>query len=156
MNNKLAILKSKILKDMEKLEHLFESFELSYNQYKDSQIHAYLVEAAFYVNQIYTGFERIFSDIALTFENTIDEIEWHRSLLEKMTLSIENIRPAVIDEDNFKYCNELRTFRHFFRHGYGQDIDPEKFTIVASRALKLADNYRADIERFIQFIDQSI
>lgn len=116
MKSKYAILKSEILRDAEKLELLFEKFISSYDRYRQQKEYAFLVEAAFYVNQLYTGFERIFRNIAVSFENSIDEKSWHKSLLDRMVISIDNIRPAVISETNYKRLDELRAFRHFFRH----------------------------------------
>lgn len=154
MKNKLAVLKSEISVDRDKINRLFEKFSLSWDTFQEQGEYAYLVEAAFYVNQLYSGFERIFKNIANTFENSIDETSWHKSLLDRMKIAIEDIRPAVISEDNFKYLDELRAFRHFFRHTYDLDLDKEKFSIVAVRALKLKESYNSDIDKFLNFIDQ--
>jgi hypothetical protein len=156
MKSKFALLKSEILRDMEKLERLFEKFSLSYDRYQKQNEYAFLVEAAFYINQLYTGFERIFRNIANSFENSIDEKAWHKSLLDRMIIGIENIRPAVISETNYKYLDELRAFRHFFRQTYDFDLENEKFAIVASKARELRKNYQKDIENIIHFIDDLI
>lgn len=156
MKSKFAILKSEILHDVEKLDRLFEKFTLSYDRFQHQREYAFLVEAAFYVNQLYTGFERIFRNIAVSFENSIDEKAWHKSLLDRMIISIENIRPAVISEANYKCLDELRAFRHFFRHTYDFDLDEEKFAIVASRARELKKSYQKDIKNIIEFIDDLI
>lgn len=153
MKSKFALLKSEILRDMEKLERLFEKFSSSYDRYQRQKEYAFLVEAAFYINQLYTGFERIFRNIATSFENSIDEKAWHKSLLDRMIIGIENIRPAVISEPNYRYLDELRAFRHFFRHTYDFDLEDEKFAIVASKAKELKKSYQKDIESIIQFID---
>ena len=152
MKSEAAILKSEILRDMEKLEHLFEKFASSFDKYKKQKEYAYLVESAFYVNQVYTGFERIFQNIAAYFENNVDEKSWHKSLLDRMVLDIENIRPPVISESNYRHLDELRAFRHFFRHTYDFDLEEEKFSIVASKARELRKGYKADLEKFLQFI----
>lgn len=153
MKSKYAILKSEILRDAEKLEQLFEKFISSYDRFRQQKEYAFLVETAFYVNQLYTGFERIFRNIAVSFENSIDEKSWHKSLLDRMVISIDNIRPAVISETNYKRLDELRAFRHFFRHTYDFDLEAEKFSIVASKALELRKDYQKDIENIVLFID---
>ena len=154
MKNKVAVLKSEILRDMEKLERLFEKFDASYKRYKQQKEYAYLVESAFYVNRIYTGFERMFGNVANSFENTIDEKSWHKSLLDRMVIGIENIRPAFISETNYSYLNELRAFRHFFRHTYDFDLQEEKFDIMASGAWELKKNFKKEIDIFLQFINE--
>ena len=154
MKNKLVLLKSEISTDREKIERLFEKFTISWEKYREQGEYAYLVETAFYANQIYSGFERLFKNIANSFENNIDEKSWHKSLLDRMCITVEGIRPAFVSGSNFKYLDELRSFRHFFRHSYDLDLDKEKFAIVASRALKLKDNYKTDIDKFLDFINR--
>jgi len=153
-NNRLAILKSEILRDTEKLEGVFEKFESSYTQYQQKKEYAYLVEAAFHVNRLYTGFERMFGNIAKTFENSIDDKAWHKSLLDRMSIGIEGIRPAFISETSHKYLNELRAFRHFFRHTYDFDLEKDKFAIVASGARELRKSIKTDIQNFLGFVNQ--
>lgn len=153
MSNKLSLLKSEILKDIEKIDRLFAKFVSSYQEYEERGIYAHLVEAAFYANQLYSGFETIFKNIAASFENTITDEAWHKSLLDRMAIAVEDIRPALISEANYHYLNELRAFRHFFRHAYDLEIDKEKFAIVAARTLKLKENYKPDLDKFLQFID---
>jgi hypothetical protein len=154
MKSKLAILKSEIRRDSEKLARLFEKFSSSYKRFKQQKEYAYLVESAFYVNQIYTGFERMFRNVAESFENTIDEKSVNKLLLDRMVIGIDNIRPALISETNHKYLNELRAFRHFFRHTYDFDLEEEKFAITAAGALELKKSFNTDIETFLGFIDK--
>jgi hypothetical protein len=154
MKNKLAVLKSEILRDTEKVEHLFEKFDSSYKRYNQQKEYAYLVESAFYVNRIYTAFERIFTNVAESFENAINEKSWHKSLLDRMGIGIENIRPAFISETNHKHLNELRVFRHFFRHTYDFDLEEEKFAIVAAGTQELKKNFKEDIKNFLRFINE--
>lgn len=156
MKGKLTILKSEILRDMEKLERLFKKFAASYKKYQLQKEYAFLVESAFYANQIYIGFERMFHNVAETFENSIDEKSGHKSLLDRMLLDLENIRPSVISQANHRCLKELRAFRHFFRHTYDFDLEDEKFSIVVSRTRELEKNYRTDLEKFLQYIDDLI
>ena len=153
MSNKLLVLKSEIVEDLEKLDRLFGKFETSYERYSRQKEYAYLVESGFYVNQVYTGFERIFQNIAAAFENTIEETSWYKVLLDRMVIAIENIRPAMISKNNYRFLDELRAFRHFFRHTYDFDLEGEKFAIVASKARELKKNYKKDMEKFLLFID---
>lgn len=67
---------------------------------------------------------------------------------------MENIRPPVISETTHRCLNELRAFRHFFRHTYDYDLEDEKFSIVASKTKELKKTSKPDLEKFLQFIDQ--
>ncbi len=114
------------------------------------------MEAAFYINQLYTGFERMFKHIAKVFENNIEDDFWHKSLLERMSIEIESVRPAVISKKYFDYLNELRSFHHFFRHAYDTDIDREKFNIVIKMTKHLEKTGRKDLEKFVIFLQNLI
>lgn len=154
MKEQIAILKSEIERDTARLNKLFRRFSASHKEFEKTKEYSKLIESAFYVNQIYTGFERIFKGIAKTFENTIENDYWHKSLLERMNLEIKGIRPALLSDQSFQYLNELRAFRHFFRHAYDVDIDGEKFKIVAEKAFKLKERYRREINKFLKFLDE--
>lgn len=156
MKERIVILKSEIESDRKKLEKLFIRFESSYNGFLKTKEYSKLVESAFYVGQIYTGFENIFKNIAKTFENDIEEDKWHKSLLERMTLGIEDIRPALLSEESFNCLNELMAFRHFFRHAYEMEIDKEKFKIVASKVSVVKDLFKKEIGKFLGFLDRLV
>jgi hypothetical protein len=156
MKERIAILKSEIEHDIQRLNRLFKKFEKSYNDFSATSEYSKLVESAFYVNQLYTGFESIFKNVAKTFENNIEDDYWHKSLLERMTLSIEDIRPALISEELFNCLNELRAFRHFFRHAYDTDIERDKFKIVADRVYKIRNSFQKGLKKFLLFLDSLI
>jgi len=156
MKSKLVVLQSEILRDLDKLKHLLEKFTASYKKYHRLKEYAYLVESAFYVNQIYTGFERMFENIAETFENSVDGKSWHKSLLDRMLLEIKGYRPAVISQSAHRCLNQLRAFRHFFRHTYDFDLEDDKFSIVAARVQELEKIYQGDIEKFLLYIEKLI
>ena len=96
MRERIAILKSEITNDQKKMSRLFSKFEDSYNEFLRSNEYSRLVESAFHVSQLYSGMENIFKNIAKTFENNIEQDYWHKSLLERMCLDIQDIRPALI------------------------------------------------------------
>ncbi|MGR3302150.1 MAG: ribonuclease toxin HepT-like protein [Candidatus Scalindua sp.] len=152
MRQKILILKSEILKDNKRLNNLFSKFDEAYNSFLKTKEYSKLVESAFYVNQIFSGFERIFKNIAKSFENEIAQDLWHKALIERMALNIEGIRPNVISEETLKYLDELRVFRHFFRHAYDVDIDKEKFKIIASRTNLLKSSFEKDTKIFFKFL----
>ena len=118
-----------------------------------SDEYAELVEASFYANQLFSGFERMFKNIAKTFENNVATDGWHKALLQRMALEIQDIRPAVISEESLQSLNELRAFRHFFRHAYDMDIDKEKFKIVAHKVKLLSCSFKKDLNNFLTFLD---
>jgi hypothetical protein len=42
----------------------------------------------------------------------------------KMFLAIPDLRPSVLPENLQSALNDLRSFRHLFRHGYDFQLDP--------------------------------
>jgi hypothetical protein len=153
MIEKIAILKSEIESDRKMIQGIFSRFDNAYKEFSDSKEYAKLVESAFYLSQLYSGFESIFKNVARTFENDIEQDYWHKSLLERMKLEIEDLRQRLISDESYRCLDELRVFRHFFRHAYGMDLDKEKFEIVAKKALKLMGLYNNDLENFLDFLD---
>jgi len=70
--------------------------------------------------------------------------------LKSIRFSIINIAGRVIKKGAL---NELRAFRHFFRHTYDFDLEDEKFAIVASKTRQLKKTYKNDSDKFLRFID---
>lgn len=154
MIEKIKRLKSEIQADLEKIAGLYLRIDGAYKEYAGTEKYAVSVELSFYLNQLYTGFERIFKNIAVFFENDIDSGKWHFSLIERMSIDIEDIRPAVISRKTFVYLNEIRGFRHFFRHAYAVDIDREKLDIVLKKVFLLRNIYPSEFRMFYDFLSE--
>jgi hypothetical protein len=87
--------------------------------------------AAYLLHNIYNALENSFEQISRTFENHVkDFAQWHRELLGKMFLEIPGIRPAVLPKQLRRTLNDLRGFRHVFRHSYDFEIDPRRLRLV--------------------------
>lgn len=78
------------------------------------------------IHNIYCLMENYFLRVAKTFENQILADSWHKDLIRRMTLTIEGIRPALLDEETAEDIDELRSFRHVFRNLYQSGIKPNK------------------------------
>ena len=86
-----------------------------------------MVAVAYLLHNVYCALENAFEQISRTFENHLtDPAQWHRELLAKMFLEIPTVRPAVLPADLRGFLNDLRGFRHLFRHSYDFQLDPEK------------------------------
>lgn len=100
------------------------------------------------------AFENIFQNIAAAFENSIDDVgRWHTQLLERMRLDVMPLRPAVIDHEAYTALDELRRFRHMFRHAYSLQLDPMRLGIVLYKALLLKSLYRTLFDDFLHFLE---
>lgn len=88
--------------------------------------------------QLYNAFEQMGLRVTKAFENNIDdEHGWHTSLLNRLAIKIEGIRPALIPLELKLPLQELKAFRHVFVHAYELRLDPRK--------LELLLNYSHDV-----------
>ena len=106
---------------------------------------------AYQLHNLYCAFEDLFRAVAVAFENNIDhKTRHHTELLKRMTYTIEGVRPALLSHDSFMLLDNLRAFRHFFRHAYSYDLDERKVRIVLEDAIKLRILYARDVQTFMQ------
>jgi len=78
------------------------------------------------IHNIYNLMESYFLRVAKFFENDLDPLSWHRDLVRRMSLAIDEVRPAMLPADAAAVMDELRAFRHVFRTIYQTAIDPRK------------------------------
>ncbi|MBE7436831.1 MAG: hypothetical protein HS115_00130 [Spirochaetales bacterium] len=89
------------------------------------------------IHNYYCSWEDLFLIIARHFENHIEGSDrYHIQLLRRMQTTIPGVRPALLAESQAKLLDELRAFRHFFRHAYGAELDPRKLRILFSDILE--------------------
>jgi uncharacterized protein YutE (UPF0331/DUF86 family) len=151
MNGKTIFLMSAIREDLAVIDEIYTKLEKNLQQ-ADKNGDALIVRA-YYLHSLYTAFENIFQNVATVFENSIDEAgRWHAQLLERMKLDMMPIRPAVLDQQAYHALDELRRFRHMFRHAYAVQLDPDRLDLVLQRALQLRSLYRQQIERFLDYV----
>ncbi len=104
------------------------------------------------LHNLYNSFESYFYRIAKFFENTLDPVEWHKDLVERMTLSIEGIRPALFNHEFALRIEELRKFRHVFRNLYKTPLVPEKVLFVQKIAASLDEEFQPFHDAFDRFL----
>ncbi len=76
----------------------------------------------FALHNFYNGVEQILEDIAKEVDGSrpVGDAA-HQELLNQM-LQPTKLRPAIIPDDAFPLFDDLRRFRHLFRHSYGIDL----------------------------------
>lgn len=103
--------------------------------------------------QFYTALEDLFKQIARTFENNIEKIEkFHSEMLKQMNLDILRIRPAVISNSSLPLLNDLRSFRHFFRHAYDCELNEMRLKNIKNEFAKDHTIVMGDLQNFRKFI----
>jgi hypothetical protein len=153
MNEKMLVLSRSISKDIGEIERIYDALD-RHTLSSDTDTETAIV-VAYYLHNLYNGFENIFGAIAAAFENSIDDVgRWHTQLLERMRLDVMPLRPSVIDDEAFEALDELRRFRHLFRHAYGIQLDPLRLQLVLQKALRLRKLYPAQLEAFTVFLER--
>lgn len=104
------------------------------------------------LHNLYNSLESYFARIAKFFENGLDERDWHRSLMERMTLEIEGVRSALFDLEFSFRVDELRRFRHLFRNLYKTPLIPQKVLFANMAAEGIATDFREHHEQFDHFL----
>ena len=104
------------------------------------------------IHNLYGAFEQLFEEVARFFENQIDEARYHADMIRRMQLEIQGIRPALLSAETASDLDELRRFRHLFRHAYTADLDPDKVAALAAKAVYIQRDFTQDFERFLALL----
>ena len=87
----------------------------------------YLDSAALHLHVFYSGLERLFEVVGRRLDQAVPASEtWHRDLLLQMARDLEDIRPAVISQENAAALDKIRRFRHLVRNVYSVNIVPAR------------------------------
>ncbi len=136
------------------VEELLE--DLSFYPLPDDASEDLLVVNGYRLHNLYSAFEGILRAIAAAFEGRVgidaDPVVWDGQLLNRMSLDLSPLRPAVIDDAVRDQLDELRRFRHLFRTSYSTPLDPERLNLALRRAHALRESYPPAIDRFLEFL----
>jgi hypothetical protein len=102
------------------------------------------------VHNLYNAMENYFLRIAKFFENNLENDTWHRDLINRMALSIEGVRPALLSVDVLAPFHELRAFRHVFRVIYDSTLNPKKLAIAVEQVDPAVKALLEAHERYVQ------
>jgi hypothetical protein len=102
------------------------------------------------LHDYYTAAEKIFRIIARDIDCFIPTGEqWHKELLDQMTLEVPGLRPAMLDSKTAASLDELRAFRHVFRNIYGFSLDAGKIRQLLENLPGLSGDLKKDLHLFI-------
>ena len=146
-----SILKDKIEHEVIRINKLFNSGKplLDLCKLKEPDF----VEASAagsFLQSFYNGIESI---ILLIFksigENIPNDFHWHKKLFEKMFE--KNEKRTIIFRNEYKEnLVEYLSFRHYFRHSYGYEIDWNRLKPLIIGAEELWKILEKDINQFIE------
>jgi predicted nucleotidyltransferase len=140
-----------------RIQRLLEELQAEYG-YAQTQAEAadktqqavYWMAVSLSLQSFYTGLEKIFEQIAREVDGHLETTseQWHKTLLEQMSLEIPGIRAAVIDQPTYDALKKCLAFRHVVRSHYSHRLDPEQ---IATNFQVLKDCYRQIDQQLREF-----
>jgi len=73
-----------------------------------------------------------------------------------MHVEVPRIRPALLAKESFELLDELRGFRHLFRHAYTYPLDSEKLAQLKHKIEKKWGCVQLDLQRFEAFLEKHL
>lgn len=148
MGKELIIVRSEIKYQIGIIEMIFD--KIADRKQHKNEISG-LESLAYQLHNLYSAFEDLFLIVAKYFENTIeDQSRYHIELLRRMVIDIEGVRPPLLKQQTMNWLDELRAFRHVFRHAYSYDLDKNKLQFVIEATEKIKICYKDDVDRFLE------
>ncbi|MGQ3683450.1 MAG: ribonuclease toxin HepT-like protein [Candidatus Loosdrechtia sp.] len=150
MEEKLTVYIAEIDAQWEEIQKIYSSIEKKSGFLREDLGNEDLTNSlAYKIHNLYSAYEDLFKLTAHFFENQINDFSgYHVSLLKRMKIVIEGMRPRFLSDESFAILDELRGFRHVFRHAYGYALDAERVLLTAKKSLQLEELFLKD---FIQF-----
>jgi len=123
-HEKFSPLISELKVERRNLSNLVNEMESLSAEIEDKPTGVELRAAGSILHDFYTGLEKIFRLIALEIDGDLPSgEEWHKRLLDRMAVEVEDLRPRVIDSSLKEQLSEYLRFRHLFRHIYGFELN---------------------------------
>jgi hypothetical protein len=118
---------------------------------------AALALMAWAVHGWYTALESIMERVARELDATVPAGDkWHRALLAQATADVPGVRPALLPRELRADLEELLAARHFLRHAYGTELDPDRLAHNAARIRAVDRPVREAMERFDAYLVKAI
>ena len=99
----------------------------------------------------------MFKIVVTFFENQMEDLsKYHTNLLKRMMIKIEGTRPNLLSKESFKILDELRGFRHVFRHSYTYELDAERIIKLAEKSVRLKEIFSKDFKGFVDKLKENL
>lgn len=141
-----------VLERLEKKLSAFESNKITARQ-PDSEDGMVVAQ---YLTNYYTCLETIFLRICRVFEGESTGENWHQSLLERMSLTIDEVRPAIVSDAVRRDLLEFLKFRHFSRYYFELEYDWDKLSFLLHKFHSVRPRVREELAAFQNYLRQII
>lgn len=151
------VLAGRIRKELDDLERLVSRATRAMNtaQRNPQDADLYIDSASLNLHDVYSGFERAFKQIAATVDGNVPtSAEWHKELLEQMSLDLPKVRPPVLSSASIQQLDEYLRFRHIVRNVYTFSLDPERIGRLVKELEPIFAQVRAELLAFAGFLEK--
>jgi hypothetical protein len=151
------ILARRIHKELEDIARLVKRANRAMNSARKNpqDEDLYIDSASLNLHDVYSGFERVFKQIASIVDGNVPtSSEWHRELLEQMGLDLPKVRPPVLSSDSIRRLDEYLRFRHVVRNVYTFSFDPERIGRLVKELEPNFEKIREELIMFASFLEK--
>ena len=155
VKTKLAFFIAEFNLQVDQIKIIYSTLETKLSIFKSESISKEMVESSgYWLHNLYCAFEDLFKLVAGFWENSVQTNgSFHVHLLKKMQVRIDGIRPALISQESYVCLNDLRGFRHVFRHAYSFGLDDERIFHLLRNIFQKKDVVLEDLQRFIDSVE---
>jgi len=156
MTQAYLVLAGRIRKELDELERLVSraerALEITRKRPEESD---YLIDSiALNLHGVYSGLERLFQQIAAIVDDSVPSgKEWHRELLEQMSINVIGVRPPVISENTSQILDEFLRFRHVVRNVYTLSLDGERIIKLVQQLRPVFTRVNNELISFADFLE---
>lgn len=157
MISRYHILAERLRTELRTLEQVVERAEgaLSRATQQAQDRDYFLAAAALDLHSFYIGLERLFELVA----REVDESRpagsrWHRDLLAQMSLTVADVRPAVLSPETRSALTDYLEFRHVVRNVYTLNLRPDRIAELVRGLRSAFDLARCDLLAFAEFLTE--
>ena len=128
-----AALKSRLMAEIAALEPIISGLAEALDRAGEQPDQFATRALASYVEDFYSGIERICERVAVTLDGGLPTGEhWHRTLLYQMGQQRVD-RPPLFSQNLLSDTDEYRRFRHRLRHIYGYELEAARVITLAQK-----------------------
>ncbi|MCL6448974.1 MAG: hypothetical protein K6U04_12640 [Armatimonadetes bacterium] len=156
MTAEIIILEARIRRELFQLQKIAGELKAVLKPYKQKPVKDSTVLRALgsILHDFYSGIEKIFLQIAREIDQSAPKGEnWHRLLLEQMTLHLKGRRPPVIGIEIASKLQQYLAFRHRFRNLYGFELEWERMEELVRALPETLQELSVAIDSFLALLE---
>ena len=152
--NRIAVFLAEFDYQVNEIDRIYDIIQTRISPAPKNPMPDELVESiGYWLHNLYCAYEDLFKIVCSFWENNISSASgYHTSRLKRMVFAIEGIRPALLSDDSFRVLDELRAFRHVFRHAYSHGLDEERIAALLNKIKSSRSTIENDLRSFRQAV----